>query len=40
MLVPFLDRSPTQGRLARTIRGAGVVVLLYIAVMTVIAYVG
>jgi cytochrome b6 len=40
MLVPFLDRSPTQGRLARAIRGAGVVVLLYIAVMTVIAYVG
>jgi cytochrome b6 len=40
MLVPLLDRSPTQGRLARTIRGAGVVVLLYIAVMTVIAYVG
>lgn len=37
--VPFLDRSPTQGRLSRTIRGAGVVVLLYIAVVTVISYV-
>jgi cytochrome b6 len=37
--VPFLDRSPTQGRLSRTIRGAGVVVLVYIAVMTVISYV-
>jgi cytochrome b6 len=38
--VPFLDRSPTQGQLSRAIRGAGVVVLLYIAVMTVISYVG
>ncbi|HEX9595718.1 MAG TPA: cytochrome b N-terminal domain-containing protein, partial [Anaerolineales bacterium] len=37
--VPFLDRSPTHGRLSRMIRGAGVVALLYAAVMTVIAYV-
>ena len=40
MLVPFLDRSPTAGRLTHAIRGAGVAVLLYIAMMTVIAYVG
>lgn len=38
MLAPFLD--PVQGRFTRTIRGAGVAVLLYIALMTVIAYVG
>jgi len=37
--VPFLDRSPTKGRLSRWIRVAGVVVLVYIAIMTVISYV-
>jgi cytochrome b6 len=39
MAVPFLDRSPTQGRPSRMIHGAGVAVLVYVAVMTVISYV-
>jgi quinol-cytochrome oxidoreductase complex cytochrome b subunit len=39
ILVPFLDQSPAQGRRSRAIQGAGLAVLLYIVVMTVIAYV-
>jgi len=39
LLVPFVDRSPYEGQRTQTIRRAGVVILLYMAVMTVVAYV-
>ena len=39
MLVPFLDWNPSSGRMSRIIQRAGVWIVIYILVMTVVGYV-
>ncbi|MBI3895934.1 MAG: cytochrome bc complex cytochrome b subunit [Acidobacteria bacterium] len=39
LLVPFLDRNPSSGRMSRIITKAGIWIVIYILVMTVVAYV-
>ena len=39
LAVPFLDRNPMQGQWSRIIRRAGIIILIFIVVMTVVGYV-
>jgi quinol-cytochrome oxidoreductase complex cytochrome b subunit len=38
LLVPFIDRHPATGRTGQIVRRAGMIVVVYVVVMTAIAY--